>query len=97
MLAAVTGASGHLGAHLVRSLMDRKWQVRALIRNDKRALEGLDIECVYGDVLDEESLIQAFTGADTVFHLAGRISIVSWDRDEVEAVNITGVKNVVEA
>ena len=57
MLAVVTGASGHLGANLVRSLIDRKWQVRALIRNDTRALEGLDIEFAYGDVLDEERVV----------------------------------------
>jgi dihydroflavonol-4-reductase len=97
MLAAVTGASGHLGANLIRALLDRKWQVRALIYHDKRALDGLDIECVPGDVLNEESLKQAFTGADVVFHLAGRISVVTWDRKEVEEVNITGVRNVVEA
>lgn len=97
MLAAVTGASGHLGANLVRALIERKWQVRALVRNDIRALEGLDVEFVNGDILDEESLKLAFTGVDVVFHLAGRISIVNWDRKEVEAVNITGVKNVVEA
>jgi dihydroflavonol-4-reductase len=97
MLAAVTGASGHLGANLVRSLIDRKWKVRALIHNDTRALEGLSIERISGDVLDGESLRKAFTGADIVFHLAGRISVVSWDRKEVEAVNITGVQNVVNA
>ena len=92
MLAAVTGASGHLGANLIRALIDRKWKVRALVHNDIRALEGLDIERAFGDVLNEESLRQAFAGADAVFHLAGRISIVTWDRKEVEAVNITGVQ-----
>jgi len=97
MLAAVTGASGHLGANLVRTLLDRKWQVRAIVRHDIRALEGLDIERVSGDVLDEESLQRAFTSVNVVFHLAGRISIVSRDRKEVEAVNITGVRNVVKA
>lgn len=97
MLMAVTGASGHLGANLVRALLDKKWQVRALVHHDTRALDGLDIECVPGDVLNENSLKQAFTGADVVFHLAGRISVVTWDRKEVEAVNITGVRNVVEA
>ena len=97
MLAAVTGASGHLGANLVRALIARKWKVRALVHHDTRALDGLDIELVSGDVLDEESLKRAFTCADTVFHLAGRISIVTWDRKEVEAVNITGVQNVVNA
>ena len=97
MLAAVTGASGHLGANLVRALIDSKWQVRALVRHDMRALEGLDIERISGDVLDEESLRKAFTGADVVFHLAGRISVTTWDRKMVEAVNITGVQNVVNA
>jgi dihydroflavonol-4-reductase len=97
MLAAVTGASGHLGANLVRLLIDRKWKVRALIHHDRRALEGLSIDRISGDVLDGESLKQAFTGADIVFHLAGRISVVPWDHREVEAINITGVQNVVNA
>ena len=97
MFATVTGASGHLGANLVRALIDRKWKVRALIHHETRSLEGIDIERVTGDVLDEGSLKQAFAGTDIVFHLAGRISIVSWDRKEVEAVNITGVRNVVAA
>ncbi|UCB44131.1 MAG: SDR family oxidoreductase [Dehalococcoidales bacterium] len=96
MLAAVTGAAGHLGANLVRSLINRDWQVRAVIHHDTKALEGLNIERVSGDILEEESLKRALNGVDVVFHLAGRISIVSWDRKEVEAVNITGVKNVVE-
>jgi dihydroflavonol-4-reductase len=97
MFAVVTGASGHLGANLVRSLLAKKWKVKALVRRDKRALEGLDIEYFPGDVLDKESLTKAFTGADVVFHLAGRISVVTFDRKEVEAVNITGVQNVVDA
>ncbi len=97
MLAAVTGAAGHLGANLVRTLLNKDWQVRAVVHHDVRAIEGLNIEHVSGDVLDEESLNRAFHGVDVVFHLAGRISIVGWDRKEVEAVNIDGVRNVVSA
>jgi dihydroflavonol-4-reductase len=97
MLAAVTGAAGHLGANLVRSLINRHWEVRAIVHHDMKALEGLDIECVSGDVLKEETLKRAFDGVDVVFHLAGRISIVGWDRKEVEAINIDGVRNVVNA
>ena len=80
MLAAVTGAAGHLGANLVRTLLNKDWQVRAVVHHDVRAIEGLDIEHVSGDVLDEESLNRAFHGVDVVFHLAGRISIVGWHR-----------------
>jgi dihydroflavonol-4-reductase len=97
MFAVVTGASGHLGANLVRSLLAKNWRIKALVHRDKRALEGLDIEYVPGDVLDKASLTKAFTGAEVVFHLAGRISVVTFDRKEVEAVNITGVQNVVDA
>lgn len=97
MIAAVTGASGHLGANLLRILLAKKWKIKALVHVDTRALEGLDIERVDGNVLNEESLIRCFTGADVVFHLAGKISIVYSDRKEVEAVNITGVQNVVNA
>ena len=97
MLATVTGASGHLGATLVRSLIEKKWKVRALVHNDTRALDGLDIESVRGDILDVESLKHAFNGADVVFHLAGYISIVDWNRRNVERTNIDGVRNVVDA
>jgi dihydroflavonol-4-reductase len=97
MLAAVTGASGHLGANLVRVLIARGQGVRALVHRDTRALEGLELERVEGDILDPPSLIAAFKGADTVFHLAARISVVGHDRSRVEEMNISGVKNVVEA
>lgn len=97
MLAAVTGASGHLGANLVRALLQRRWKVRALVYRDIRALEGLNVDQVSGDILDELSLRRAFADVDIVFHLAGRISIVNWDRKQVQAVNVAGVQNVINA
>jgi len=39
MFAVVTGASGHLGANLVRSLLAKKWKIKALVRRDKRAVD----------------------------------------------------------
>ena len=56
MLAAVTGASGHLGANLVRTLISHGWNVRALVHTDTRALEGLDVERATGDILNPGSL-----------------------------------------
>jgi len=97
MLAIVTGASGHLGANLVRALVLRGWQVRVLVHRRTRALDGVDVERVSGDILNKESLGQAFTGVDVVFHLAAHISIVSRDYKRVEAVNVTGTQNVVDA
>jgi dihydroflavonol-4-reductase len=93
----VTGASGHVGAVLVRELLRRGRKVRALVRRDRRALEGLDIREVRGDVLAPESLMRAFEGAETVYHLAAIISIARKNVEHIRAVNVQGVENVVES
>lgn len=94
---AVTGASGHIGANLVRELLGRGYQVMVLIRQTSDALEGLDVTRVYGDLADVQSLCKAFNDAEQVYHLAAHISIQAGDNDRLELVNIEGTKNVVEA
>lgn len=96
-MTVVTGASGHVGGNLVRALLDKGRDVRVLVRNDTRALDGLTVDRVAGDVLDPASLSRAFAGATTVFHLAARISIAPGDEKVVEATNMEGVRNVAEA
>ncbi|OGN95076.1 MAG: epimerase [Chloroflexi bacterium RBG_13_51_18] len=95
----VTGATGHIGNVLVRELLARNIPVRALILpdDDKRPLEGLNIETVVGDVTDLESLKSAFTGADIVFHLAGIVTIMPGMAALLERVNIGGLRNIIEA
>ncbi len=93
----VTGATGHIGANLVRALLAQGRSVRALVHVNRRAIDGLKIEIAKGDVCDLESLCCAFDGADVVYHLAARISLSMGDWPLLEAVNITGVGNVVEA
>lgn len=93
----VTGASGHVGANLVRALLAQGRRVRCLIHYDRRAIDGLEVEIVEGDVCDRVSLCRAFAGADVVYHLAGHISISMADWSLVERINVTGAGNVVEA
>ena len=97
MVIAVTGASGHIGANLVRSLAARGDTVRCLVHVHTRALEGLEVAKVSGDLLDVDSLCRAFEGADVVYHLAACISLSMRDMPETSAVNVTGTRNVVEA
>ena len=97
MKAAVTGASGHVGANLIRVLLARGDSVRALVHRDRRALSGLPIETAMGDVRDPASLEQAFAGAEVVYHAAGYISLVSGEWSRLHAVNVVGTRNVVEA
>jgi dihydroflavonol-4-reductase len=93
----VTGSTGHLGANLVRALVERGDRVRALTFGDDRALDGLDVEKVPGDVRDRASLRRAFEGAELVFHLAAHISITGSQDGLVEAINVAGAANAAEA
>ncbi len=97
MTDVVTGASGHVGANLVRALLAQGRRVRAVVHSDASALEGLDVERVQGDVTDPASLGRAFDGAEIVYHLAARISITGDPDGRVRAVNVDGVRNVARA
>jgi dihydroflavonol-4-reductase len=97
MKVLVTGAGGHIGGNLVRALLAGGRRVRALVRNDTRPLEGLDVERVPGDVLRPETLAPALEGVDVVYHLAGIITIEGDPDGRVWQTNVEGVKNVAAA
>jgi dihydroflavonol-4-reductase len=93
----VTGASGHLGANVVRALIGADATVRAVDVRPGAALAELDVEFVRGDVTAPATLERAFAGADFVLHLAARISIAGDPDGSVRRVNVDGVRNVAEA
>lgn len=93
----VTGASGFAGGSLIRALLAQKRQARALIHHDREAIAGLPVETMTGNVTSLNSLIQACQGVDIVYHLAANISLEWGNWDEVEAINVSGTRNVVEA
>jgi dihydroflavonol-4-reductase len=95
----VTGATGHIGNVLIRHLLARGERVRALVwrGEDTSSLDGLDVERVEGDVLDPESLRFALRGVETVYHLAGVISILPGRQPLVWRVNVEGTRNLLEA
>jgi dihydroflavonol-4-reductase len=97
MTAAVTGATGHLGANLVRALLAKNRPVRCLVHVNTAPLDGLDVELFHGDIADVASLVDAFRGTDVVYHLAAAISLSMRDWPKLEAINVTGTRNVIEA
>jgi dihydroflavonol-4-reductase len=92
----VTGAGGHVGATLIRSLLADGHTVRALDTEPGIALEGLPVEIMTGDIRDADFLCSALHKGDQLFHLASVIS-TSGDKDGlVPSVNVDGARNVAE-
>ncbi|MGC9349582.1 MAG: NAD-dependent epimerase/dehydratase family protein [Anaerolineae bacterium] len=93
----VTGASGLVGANLVRELLAQGRNVRAMVHTDRRALTALDVEAFPADVRDPEAMERATAGVDVVYHLAGAISLAMDSGREMDAINVLGTRNVVAA
>lgn len=95
----VTGATGHIGNVLVRELLAKGIDVRALVLSDddKWPLASSDVEIIYGDVTDPVSLKSAFAGVELVFHLAGIVTIMPGMASMLERVNVGGTRNVIAA
>ena len=95
----VTGSTGHIGNVVIRELLVRGKKVRAFVLRgeDLTPLKDLDVEIYEGDVLDPLSLDKAMKGINTVFHLAGMISIVPGQYELMRRINVEGTRNVVNA
>ncbi|CAM3231707.1 NAD-dependent epimerase/dehydratase family protein [Rhodothermus bifroesti] len=95
-IAFVTGGTGFIGSHLVEELLRRGYrEVRCLVRNQLRWLEGLDIVPVRGDFSRIEVLWHALRDVDVVFHVAGVTRARDWAT--FEQGNITATLNLLGA
>ncbi|KAH9758298.1 Epimerase domain-containing protein [Citrus sinensis] len=96
----VSGASGYLGGRLCHALLKQGHSVRALVRRTSD-ISGLPsegaVELVYGDVTDYRSLVDACFGCHVIFHTAALVEPWLPDPSRFFAVNVEGLKNVVQA
>ncbi len=101
MTVAVTGASGHLAANLIRRLLDDGRDVRAVTYEpldvQLPGLRFLDVERMQADMRDMASVRAAIEGAEVVYHLAARISVTDRDASSVWATNVHGTRHVAMA
>src|SRR5881397_63050 len=99
MTALVTGATGFVGANVVRALLDDGRRVRALVRrsSDRRAIEGLALDVCEGDLLDPASLRRAVTGVLHVYHVAADYRLWARDPRDLYRANVDGTRAVLAA
>ena len=99
MTTLLTGATGFIGAAVLRSLIEAGHRVRALVRPNsaRRNLSGIDCEIVIGDLMEPESLRRAVRGCEALFHVAADYRLWVRDREKMNRVNIQGTVDLIQA
>jgi uncharacterized protein YbjT (DUF2867 family) len=95
----VTGATGTIGSTLVSLLRARDENVRALVRDPRRAgtLADLGAEIAVGDFADRASLRAALEGVDVVFLLCGNVpDQVEYECAAIDEAARAGVRRIVK-
>jgi dihydroflavonol-4-reductase len=92
----VTGASGFVGWHVARLLLERGHRVRALVR-PASVIPDLAVERVTGDLRDPQSLERAVAGCGLVFHVAADYRLWSKHPSDLYASNVEGTRNMLAA
>lgn len=95
----VTGATGFIGASIVRELLKDGRDVRVLARpaSNLGNLKGLDVEIWQGDLLDSAGLRHGLKGCDVLYHAAADYRLWTRNSEEMYRTNVGGTVAVLEA
>jgi len=100
-LSLVTGATGFIGSHLVRALLEQGQRVRVIVRSPDRLaaveLDHAELEVVTGDLLEPQTLPPALADVTRLYHVAGFISTARRDKDAIHRLNVNITRNLFEA
>jgi len=97
MRVLITGATGFIGYHLVKHLLSLGWEINCFVRkNSYREPEFIKrVSWIVGDLNNINSLKQACSQVDIIFHLAGKIK--SSNLEEFIKTNTKGTENLIQA
>ena len=101
MKVLVTGATGFIGANLVRQLLARGDEVHCVIRKPRKAIEGLDLHLHKVPLADDpesvEGLARAMDGCEAVYHVAGLFDPSPGGIARMRAVHVFGLRGLLRA
>lgn len=99
MKAFVTGATGFVGSHVARALVDQGAALRLLVRSASRTdnIAELGAETATGDLRDPTSLKKAISGCEFVFHVAADYRLWVPDPHEMYSANVEGTRAIIQA
>ena len=92
----LTGATGFVGSAVLRQLLKKSLDVRALARpgGDRRNIAGLACEVVEGDLTDTSSYKHSLIGCTAVFHVAADYRLWAPDSAAMDRVNIDATRDL---
>ena len=95
----VIGASGFLGSHVTRQLVEAGADVRVMLRrtSSTKGIDDLDVERCYGDVFDDDALRAAMTGCDVVYYCVVDARMWLRDPEPLFRTNVEGLRHVLDA
>ncbi len=93
----MTGATGFVGWHVARMLLERGERVKAFVRDPARLRELDGAEPVQGDLRDPRSLAQAVEGCGVVYHVAADYRLWARDPREMYRSNVDGTRHLLNA
>lgn len=96
---AITGGTGVVGTAVLRHLVESGDEVRGLSRSEASdgVIADLGARPARGDVLDHSALVEAFSGCEIVYHVAGVNEMCSTDPERMYRVNVEGTRTVLRA
>ena len=95
----VTGATGFLGSHVARQLLNQGADLRLLLRRSSRTdnIDDLPADRVIGDLRDAQSLKHGMAGCEFVFHVAADYRLWAVHGHELYQSNVDGTRNILQA
>ena len=96
--ALVMGASGFVGSHVARKLVERGDDVRVYLRKSSStvAIDDLDVERCYGDLHDEEALRAAMSDRDVVYYCVVDTRFYLRDPAPLFETNVESLRRVLD-